>query len=244
MDWLTESIKNQAWQFVVATVITLVLGLGSIVVTIWVARSKKELSYQVLENTPLISVGEEVKSQVEIRFFGNPVKNVRLLILKVRNSGHKAIVPDEYVVPVEFRFNKGCQILSVGIIDANPPQLKASLNSGLAVATDSQSILFPSALLNAGDWLKIKSLISDFEGEITVHGRIVNVKQIKEARPSLWAEMWPNFVQCLFVGCLVIVTFIWPEFPFVYLMMLWCLAMMGMLVLAVWLIRRSVKGRL
>lgn len=244
MDWLTESIKNPTWQFAVATAVTLVLGLGGIIATIWVARSKKKLSYQLLENTPLVSVGEEVKGQVEIRFFGNPVKNVRLLILKVKNSGYRAIAPGDYVVPVEFRLNEGSQILSVDIIDANPPQLKASLNPGLAVATDAPSILFPSALLNAGDWLKIKSLVSDFEGEITVHGRIVDVKQIKEARPSLWAEMWPTYLWCVGIGCLAIITVIWPGIPFFYLMMLWSLVMMGMLGLAVWLIRRSVKGRL
>ncbi len=90
---------------VVLAAITAVIGLITIFYFQW-WRNRKRLSYDMLSDVLLVSADEEVRDKVEIRFEGNPVKNVRLMVIKLVNDGYLPIKKDEFEQPLKFLFPK------------------------------------------------------------------------------------------------------------------------------------------
>lgn len=192
MDWLIETLKNPSWQFIITTILAVVVGAATIIIPWLLSRSKKELTYRILTNTSVVSVREEYQRRVEIRFLSRRVKNVHLIIFKLINSGHKAIRPDDYVEPVTLRFSGESRILSATVVETNPPEIKFAEVSSDPDATATFAdvianagggeISIPPALLNSGDWIRVNILVSDYQGPVTVFGRIVDVRRLKEGK--------------------------------------------------------------
>jgi hypothetical protein len=185
MDSLLETLKNPSWQFIVTAILTVVLGVATIIIPWLLARSKKELTYRLLTNTKIVSVREEYQQRVEIRFRSRRVKNVNLLIFKLINSGHKAITPDDYIEPVVLRFGGDSRILSASVVHTKPSDIKRSFAEVVANSGGNE-LSFPPALLNSGDWIKVNILVSDFQGPMTVSGRVIDVTEIKEGKDYSW----------------------------------------------------------
>jgi hypothetical protein len=55
---------------------------------------------------------------LEIRYKGSPVHDVRLLVVRVWNSGNKEIVPTDYDEPLLLQF--GGQLLTWDVIESTP----------------------------------------------------------------------------------------------------------------------------
>jgi hypothetical protein len=169
-----EILRDQIWQFVGA-----VLGLAAIVLTAilyWKQRQLKELAYEIISKTSVVSVQDEVAGKIEILYEDKPVKNVNLAVIRLVNSGNVAIKPDDYMQPVSFNFGKNAKILQTEVIKEVPDNLGAIYPSVLAGETGAVEI--NPILLNKGDEFTFKVLGTQL-GKITVNGRIVDVKEIK-----------------------------------------------------------------
>lgn len=198
MDSILEILKNPSWQFIVSCAIAVVLGIAGIAATLFVARNKKELSYRILTNTSVVSVREEYQRRVEIRFLSRRVQNVHLITLKLFNSGHKAIKPDDYIDPITVRFGGKSRILSATVVETYPPEIKftevladppVTFAEAIANAGGSEMSV-PPTLFNAKDWVRINILVSDYQDPVTVIGRIVEVSRLKEGKDYSWRLRW------------------------------------------------------
>jgi ABC-type multidrug transport system fused ATPase/permease subunit len=214
-DWLFEILKNPAWQFIVTAVLMVIFGVATIVVPWLLARSKKALSYRVLSNSKVVSVREEYQGRVEIRFRGQRVKNVRLIVFKLNNSGHKAIAPDDYVEPVTLHFGGDSRILSAAVTDTNPPAIKQSFAEVVANSGGSE-IAFPPALLNSGDWIKVNILVSDFAEPMTVSGRVVDVTEITEGKDYSGSLRF-SLASCFFIFSMLFSSIIPKPYRYIYI---------------------------
>jgi len=137
-------------------------------------RQKKVLSYEIVSDTPLLSVKEEIKTKLQILFEGKPVQQVYLGMVRVFNSGNMPIEVKDYDCPITLCFGEGAQILTAEIVKTDPNNLRPSIN------VKNNEIVISPILLNRGDFLTLKILATTSCDQMVVNGRIVGVKEIKQ----------------------------------------------------------------
>ena len=137
-------------------------------------RKTKKLSYEITSNTQLLGVKDEIQGKVQVLYEGEEVKNVHLLTLKFSNTGNQSISSADYERPLSIQINTEAKILTHEIVEEEPENL------GVEVNLDENKLFFSPVLLNAKDSFSVKALISDFEAEPEVDGRIIGVKSISK----------------------------------------------------------------
>jgi hypothetical protein len=200
-----EILRDPISQFIVAVI--------AVIVTIAVylsQRSRKELSYEVLWDFPLIGI-RNVEEGLQLLFKGRPLRNAFLFQLRLVNSGNTPIVPADFERPLSMNFGKDVILLNVEVEEANPENLKASL------LVKNQSIVLNPVLLNSEDSITIRCMLSEYDGNIEVDARIAGVKKVEERlrsysswyrhwarnpepRPSSSWKMWNIIIGSFFVG--------------------------------------------
>lgn len=171
---MLEASRDPTWQFIGAF-----LSFLAIIVSIFlylIQRHRKSLSYKIISQSPLLIAEEEVSGKIQILFEGKPAQDVYLIVLKIANSGTLPIIGTDYEWPINLSFGQKTQILSVAISETNPKNLKVN-----AKVEDGKAVLNP-ILLNSGDSIRLKILVSNFDGQICVDGRIIGVKKIRESK--------------------------------------------------------------
>jgi len=158
---------------------SLVLGITTIVLT-FKLKKRKAISYQILSDTLVTSIKKEVEKDIEILYKGKKAKDVRLVILKIWNSGNVPIVSKDYEKPITFINSElidNQKILYVDITKTLPENL------GIKIVWDPahKSIGFDKVLLNENDSVTVQLLLSDYKDKISVEGRLVGgtIKEIK-----------------------------------------------------------------
>lgn len=174
---MTEIFRDTIWQF-----IGVFFGIVAIIVSVIIYRlqqAKKYLSYQVLSETSLLNVDKEVEQKIQILFEGNPVQTVYLLLIKFINSGNIPILPTDYLKAVNVVFNERCKILSAEILEKEPKSIDVTAK------TENTRISLTPTLLNSDDFFVLKILVSEFDGDVEVEGRIIGVKKINKGLPKI-----------------------------------------------------------
>lgn len=170
---MSEILRDPMWQFI-ATVLAITAILVSIILYLKQRRCKA-VSYEILSQTPLLSVKGEIKGQLEILYKGKPVQQVHLVLVRIINSGNTPILSTDYKLPISLNFGEEANILTSAVVKADPRNVQAALR-----VEGRNAVLVPT-LLNTGDSVTLKMLVTKFE-EVKVDGRIVGVKKIKESK--------------------------------------------------------------
>jgi len=175
ITFMQELLRDPMWQSV-AAFLALVAILTSILLY-FKQRQIKSLSYEIISLTPLLSIEEEIKGDLQVLYHGNPVDQVHLIVIEIKNSGNTPIRKEDFERPVNFNFGEETEIFTAEITDTNPNDLEAFVN-----IEDGRVVLTP-IMLNEEDTITVKMLISKFD-EINVDGRIIGVKKIEEHEES------------------------------------------------------------
>jgi hypothetical protein len=183
------------WQFV-GTIFAFLAILLSIFLYLK-QRQKKLLSYKVISSTPLLSVGGEIKERVKILFDNEPVEAVSLFVVEVKNSGTSPIVNNDYEHRLKIFFGEKARILSSEIISTDPKNLPASI-----FIQDGKRVVFESILLNRGDSMTAKVLVSG-GADLVVEGRIQGVKEISNRTTENRRTLFDKYVFALVLWVLV-----------------------------------------
>jgi hypothetical protein len=141
---------------------TPIIGIAAIVFTLFVYRwqkVRKVLSYNVITNQSLLTVHEEAKGEIKILYNGNEIKNPRMMIISVKNTGNTPVREEDYVEPLSFVFSSGVEMLAVEMIDRKPEYLKIVYKN----PNSSQKNILELAklLLNAKDQFTIKFILAN-----------------------------------------------------------------------------------
>lgn len=134
---------------------------------------KKTLTYTVLTNSDVIPESREGKSNIQIHFKGKVVLQVRLIEIRIKNSGSLPIKPEDYIEPLSLRLPNS-EILSSEISDNQ--SLGAYIETRLS---DRSEIVLSKTLLNPTDFFDVKVLLADGDADVSVAGRIVGVSKIR-----------------------------------------------------------------
>ena len=170
-----DFIRDPLWQFIGALLAVLAIIIS--IILFLIQRRKKILAYEIISRTPVLSAFEEISGKLQILFEGESVRKVHLLVIKLSNIGNVPVTSADYEREIEFRFTDCDKILSAEISKTNPPNLTVEIQ------TNEKEIILQPLLLNPGDSLTIKTLISNFN-HIAVQGRVTGVKSISEKQES------------------------------------------------------------
>lgn len=181
MDILTI-LRDGIWQFIGAIVAVFAIG-----VTWWtfrLQRSITELAIGVVRHRMVLSVPDQMQKRVVISFDNQPVENVAMVDIAVKNSGTKPILEDDFNREITIRFGDGAKILSTSFLKTHP--------SGLApqLYTQSNIVTLHRLLLNPGDHAILQFLVSSIDRKVTFDARITGVTELVrpfliQRRPSL-----------------------------------------------------------
>lgn len=111
MDWLRDPI----WQFI-GVIVAILIPLAAFALQ----RNKKELTYEVISNTPILrSVGTHTTSKIQVTLNNRPVTKARILVVRVKNSGSASTRTSDFDQnnPIAFSFRPKAEILDAEIQD-------------------------------------------------------------------------------------------------------------------------------
>lgn len=184
-----ELLRDPMWQFIgaivafIAIIITIIIYLKQ--------RRNKLLNFEIISRTPLLSIEDEIKGNLQILYNGNPIEQVHLIVIKFINSGNTPITSNDFEIPINFKFGEESQIFTAEITEKNPTNLRAS------ITIEGNSIVIDPTLLNSGDSITIKTLVSRFV-DIDIDGRIIGVKEIKEYEEGILPFVIPSIIGFIF----------------------------------------------
>lgn len=166
---MLELFRDPLWQFIGA-----LLAIIAIIVSIvlyYRQRRWKVLSYEIVSRTSLLSVAKEVEGKLLILFEGKSVRKVHLVEISIINTGNVPIIPVDYKKRVRLKFPGDAKILSAEVSKTEPELIEVELD------VHEREIILKPTLLNDGDSITIKSLVSELS-DVIIEGRIVGVKRI------------------------------------------------------------------
>jgi len=134
---------------------------------------KKTLTYTVLTNSGVIPGPGGAKSTIQLRYKGKVVPKVRLVEIRIKNSGSLPIKPEDYIEPLSLRLPNS-EILSSEVMDAH--SLGAYIETKLS---NRSEVVLGKTLLNPTDFFDVKVLLADGDADLSLGGRIVGVSKIR-----------------------------------------------------------------
>jgi hypothetical protein len=172
-----EFLSNPLWQFIINATIAIL----AIIIPVLIYRKKQNqrgITYQVISNTSILNFKEDIKGRVQVLFDNKPVGDVRLVILKIWNSGNIPILPNEHIDPLKFDFGKNVEILDTDVLETVPGDIKE--NAKASLKPNAGGFILEPLLLNSNDSITLNVLVAQplLTEDIRVNARIVGVNQI------------------------------------------------------------------
>jgi hypothetical protein len=197
-----ELLRDPIWQGIgaaiglIGVVSAIILG----VVLFRLQRRRKELGYRVLSETRVVSVEAAVGERVQILYEGQPVSNVYLVVVELVNSGNQPIIPDDYHYPLHIGLGQGARVLAAEQVSSKPNGITAPVS----ITESLERVRVDPVLLNAGDSLGLKFLVTQYGGNLDVDARVVGVREIRTLgdEPVNWKVLVPPTLVVSLVLCL------------------------------------------
>jgi phosphate transport system substrate-binding protein len=179
---------------------SLILSAVAIVITVLLAlrgRQRKRLTYEVVSNTSVINVNNDVGEDLELLLGGQIVNNVRLYVIKVVNAGNIPIDEQDYRSFPSFRFQSeyARPVVRAAIhltgsetfLLPRPADQQQQLKDMIEIdETPGQTVILKPPLLNPRQAVHVRVLLEangPKSTSIKVSGQIVGGDDIKEYSP-------------------------------------------------------------
>lgn len=119
------------------------------IIVYYLQNNKKHLAYNELQNISLVSVNDNVKDKVEVKYAGKVVNNLYLLTVLFKNTGRVPIKNSDIVSPIKLEYKQ--KFMECRVIDKSTAGLDIKL-----VSPDENSVLINFNLLNPGEYFVLK----------------------------------------------------------------------------------------
>jgi hypothetical protein len=178
---LIQLLRDPVWQFIGALV-----AFAAILVSValyFAQRSRKDLTFEIVSNSEILTIAEENVGKLQLLFDGQPVKHARLIEVRVVSTGNQPISPDDFVDSLRFLLNEEAKVLSAVVVDRVPSNLAAQITFG------SNVVNVAPLLLNPKDSFTVKVLVSGYNTPPKAEARITGVTHISQVRERLTIEL-------------------------------------------------------
>lgn len=185
-DFLNSINKKYAWSLF--GVVLAVLFGGLTVYSEFVKDRKAKLRFEVVSNTGVLDVREEL-GKLEILYDGIDIvkskQSLRVVVVRVVNFGESDILIDHYDerVPLSFLVSNG-ELLRVEPLEASNRYLSSNLHVSVA---DSVRGVFEPIILESKEFFAFKALILHEQGTpptLSPQGKIAGIRTIDLAEQS------------------------------------------------------------
>lgn len=167
-------LRDGLWQFVGA-----LLALIALIAMVQIYRKqkvRKQLSYDVLSNSSIMTGAEGILGQLEIKYNGEEVSELYVIEIKLVNNGNIAIKAEDIASNIAISVEEG-KVLSSEVTYVKPKDLVVKIES-----VETNKVILAPTLINAGDEFVIKLLVDDMFGEVQVGARIADVRSIERIK--------------------------------------------------------------
>lgn len=133
---------------------------------------KKSLTYTILTNSAVLPVPNP--GRIELLYEGQTIPNLRLVEIRIKNSGGVPIEPSDYLERLSVRLPKG-NILS--------SEVKAAGSLEAHIETDPSNraeIVLGKTFLNPKEFFDIKLLLAGEAADLSLTGRVKGIAEIKK----------------------------------------------------------------
>jgi hypothetical protein len=180
----------------VAIVVTLLLWLFN--------QRRKQLSYTILWRHPLMNLAREIADRMDVRFDGQPVRDVHLVVLKIKNTGHIPINVRDYASRLAVMVGQPSRILVAEVSDTQPSYLEEREGENhtggpLIQSVEETKVVFRPVLLNGGDSIVLQMLVTSLAGKIMLLGNIEGVTNICEAKNRMLIPSAMTYIGVIFM---------------------------------------------
>src|SRR5579859_2495685 len=119
-EWLTVIITTLSG--IVLPVVVLVIQRRN--------RKDKQITTEIISNTSVVYISEEVKSKVQATFNNQSISDARIICLRMKNTGNEPVIITDYEVNTQIKFDFGDQakVLDIEIPDSIPSSIKNTVN--------------------------------------------------------------------------------------------------------------------
>lgn len=167
---------------------TIIGGIIVFIISYFVNKKKKVLSYKIIYNNLLISDSDNIK----IFYSDKEISNIYKVIIEINNTCSSEIKPKDYDKNISIVFDEEINILSAIIKEKSPDDLDIDLN------IKDNKVLLNKILLNKKDKFTIQfelnsksNLFKEKIENIQISARIIGFK-IKEKKPIHFLSFWLN----------------------------------------------------
>lgn len=178
-----------------------------LIISIFINRKKKVLSYRIIYNNLLITNSENIK----IFYSDKEINNIYKVRIEIDNACNSEIKSEDYDKNISIVFDESINILSAIIKEKYPDDLDINLKM------KDNKVLLDKMLLNKNDRFIMQfeltsksNFIKEKLDKIQVSARIVGFK-IKEKKPiSLLSSLFNSFcalTNSLFIFCFAIILY-------------------------------------
>jgi hypothetical protein len=133
----------------------------------------KDIKCAIVSSTSLVKVDTRLKNDLQVLYKGKAIQDATSVIIRISNSGKLPIARKDFDRPIAFIFAQTSEILSAEIVKTDPKGLGAKLK-----ITDNNIELQP-LLMNSGDSVDISAIVSSFDENMIIDGRIENVRRVR-----------------------------------------------------------------
>ena len=174
-DW-PQLLRDPLWQFA-----SVLLAVVAIVVAIFLYRKQrrlKRLDFEIISETSLLSVKEELEGKLQILYEGRRVSTVHLVLAEFRNSGTEPILAGDFVQPLGVDFGTESQVLTTEVVETFPT------DSNAVITTATSRLTIAPLLVNQRDFIRVKCLVENYADSARATGRIVGISKIRRRTPG------------------------------------------------------------
>jgi hypothetical protein len=197
--------RDPIWNFVAAVGAIAALTFGYFYYT--GSQQTKRLTVEILTNSSLVSVRDDVAKDIKVLYKDIPVKRVSVILLRLQNTGNSPIQESDYSRPVVISLSPSAEIGEASITETKPKNVDISI----AKSTPYQAELSKS-LLNPNDQVLIKILAINNDDTLQIGGRIAGISDINVSSVLTPDNQNPNgnlatWVLVLGIGSLIFAIF-------------------------------------
>ncbi len=148
------------------------------------SKTKKEISYSIVSDQLLANIHDSISStnNIKILIDNKAVHNIRLVTLRIRNSGNIPIKLEDYSQSLWFLTSDlliSKKLINSQVTETQPEGIPTQVINIPNIGA-SGVIGLKNVLLNSGDCVFLYILLSDYSEEIKLYGRIEGVKHIRK----------------------------------------------------------------
>ena len=164
--------RDPVWQFVGA--IISVIAIYAAIVIYKRQKGVRKLNCDIIYYSHILNIEEKEENKLLLSFGGEQIKEACIIIFKLYNAGTVSILASDFEGPVAISFGKETRILDAEVAWTRPEGIPARINFS------PERFFFRPILLNPGDTVALKAIVSQAKGEFEINGRIAGIKQIQK----------------------------------------------------------------